>query len=82
MEIKNGMPAVNTPAAVSAHDAKPGHVYRHRSHVYDSAPYLYLRTMGGGMMTLDCGAFDRSHDEHSRDWIEVEAHVTYMGDKK
>lgn len=82
MEIKNGVPAVNAPAAVSARDAKSGHVYRHRSHVYDAAPYLFLRTMGGGMMSLTSGAFARPHDSHSRDWIEVEAHVTYTGDKK
>lgn len=82
MEIKNGIPPVKAPVTVSVRDAKSGCVYRHRSQAHDAVPYLYLRTLGGSMMSLASGSFDRRADLYSHDWIEVEAHVTYTGDKK
>lgn len=82
MEIKNGTSTDTAPAAVSARDAKPGHVYRNATHWDEDSPTLYMRTLGGNMMSLVSGTLLRAHNPRSPKWIEVEAHVTYTGDKK
>lgn len=82
MEIKNDTPTDPAPVAVCARDAKPGHVYRHVTHWKEASPYLYMRTLGGSMMSLVSGKLHWNRNPSSHEWIEVEAHVTYTGDKK